>query len=100
MALVEGAALSILSGKTNGIALQQQQTKSQRFRETIIDGALAVSHLRTLIEQLGDLGMHVKTVRHADGPVGDLTQLFTVQASVRFIFGLETAAMIGRPVFR
>src|ERR1700737_1775816 len=98
MPLVEGAALGILSGKTNGIAFQQQRTKSQRFRKTVIDSTLAVSHLAPLLEHLGAFRMHGKAVRHSDEGVGDLIQLFTVQASVRFIFGLETAPMIGRPV--
>src|SRR6266478_10129982 len=99
MTLIEGAALGILPGKTNGISLQQHRTKSQRLREAVIDGALAVAHLRPLLEKLGDFGMHVKALWRANKGVGDFREPFAVQPSVRCVFGLETAAMVGRPVF-
>src|SRR6266404_3495776 len=100
MALVEGAALGILPGKTNRISFQQQRTKRQCFRESIIDRALALPHLGALLEQLGDFRVHVKALWHANDGIGDLRQLFTVHAGIRFIFGLETAAMVSRPVIR
>ncbi len=100
MALVEGAALGILSGKTNRISFQQQRTKRQCFRESIVDRALAMPHLGALLEQLGDFRVHVKALWHPNDGVCDLGQLFTAQAGIRFIFGLETAAMVGRPILR
>src|SRR4029077_4570098 len=99
MALVEGTAIGILAGKTNWISLQQHRPKSQGLRQTVIDGALTMSHLGPLLEQFGDFGMNVKALRHADEGVGNLGKLFAVQPCVRFILRLETAAMISRPVF-
>src|SRR5258705_9560503 len=99
MTLIEGAALGILPSQTNWIPFQQQRAKSQRFRKTVIDGSFAVPHLRTLLKQLDDLGMHVKAVRNADQRVGDLRQPRGVQAGFRFVLRFKTSAAVGRPLF-
>src|SRR5882757_1450080 len=98
MTLIEGTALGILPSQTNWIPFQQQGAKSQRFRKTIIDGSLAVPHLRALLKQLDDLGMHVKAVRNADQRVGDLPQPRSVQTGFHLVLRLEASAAVSRPI--
>src|SRR5207302_487726 len=43
--LIERAALRVLPGETDGIAFQNDGAKRQRFRESIVYGALSVAHL-------------------------------------------------------
>src|SRR6267378_6403923 len=99
MTLIEGAPLGILACQANWISFQQQRAKSQSFRKAVIDGSLAMPHLRALLKQLDDLGMHVKTVRNADQRVGDFRQPSEVQACFCLVLRFKTSAAVGRPVF-
>src|SRR5713226_133619 len=100
VALVERAALRILPGKADRIAFQNDGTKSQRFREAIIDGALSVAHLGALLEQFYDLRMYMEAVRYAHQAGSDFFKRFTRKAGIDLIFGLVAAVEIRRPVFR
>src|SRR5216684_2505778 len=100
VALVKGAALGILAGQANGIAFEQYRTHGESFRETVIDGAFAVSHFGALLEELDDFGMHVEALGYANKRVRDFREFCGVEAGVRLVFGLETAPVVGRPVFR
>src|SRR5216683_7010952 len=98
VALVEGAALSILAGLANWIAFEQYRTHGESFREAVIDGSFAMSHFGALLEELGDFGMNVEALWHANERVGDFREFFGVEAGVRLILGFEAAAMIRRPM--
>ena len=81
-------------------ALRQKLSAGGAGYLTLIDQIRTqLGWTQVLREQLGDFGMHMKAFRHAGEGVGNLGKLFAVQPSVRFILGLETAAMVSRPVF-
>src|SRR5712692_10553082 len=49
VALIEGAALRILSGEADRIAFQNDGTKRQRFRKPVVYGALSAAHFGALL---------------------------------------------------
>ena len=61
VALVEGAALRVLTGEAYGRAGLEERGIGEEFGEAVVDGALAVAHLDALLEELRDLGMDVET---------------------------------------
>src|SRR5438477_8166102 len=100
MALIECAALRVLPGEADGIALKNDGAKRQSFRESVIYGSLSVTHLGTLFQQLQDFRMNVKALRHAHKSIGDFCQLFPCQPSIDFVLWFVPAMRIWRPVFR
>src|SRR5438477_7131303 len=99
MALIECAALRVLPGEADGIALKNDGAKRERFRESVIYGSLSVTHLGTLFQQLQDIRMNVKALRHAHKSIGDFRQLFLCQPSIDFVLWFVPAMRIRRPVF-
>src|ERR1700746_564739 len=100
MALIERAALRVLPGQADWIALQNDGAKSQRFRETVVHRALSMPHLGALFEEFHDLRMNVEALGGTDESIGDFRQLFPREAAVPFIFRLVSAMRIRRPIFR
>src|SRR6266568_2872704 len=77
--LVEGAALRVLPGEADRIALQNDRAKRQRFREPVIHSALTVAHFAALLEELCNFRMDVKTIRRASEAVSNFSQSFACQ---------------------
>src|SRR6266704_2829084 len=99
MALIEGAALRVLASEPDRGAFEKQRAKSQRFGESIINGAFAVAHFGALFEQLHNLRVNLKTFGHANQAVGDLRQLLASQDGIHFVLRFVAAMRIRRPVF-
>src|SRR6266566_2226718 len=77
--LVEGAALGVLPGEADRIALQDDRTKRQRFREPVIHSALTVAHFAALFEELRNFRVDVKTIRRASEAISNFSQSLTRQ---------------------
>src|SRR5882762_2245801 len=60
VALVERAALGVLSREAHGIPLEKHGAESQRFGKAVIDGTLAVAHFRALFEKFHNFWVDVK----------------------------------------
>src|SRR5260370_5673765 len=86
MALVECAALRILTRETDGIAFEKDRAKGQRLREAIVNGALSLAHLGTLLYQLHDLRMNVEAFGNPREAFSYLSQFFAAEAGVYFVF--------------
>ncbi len=76
VALVEGAALAILSAQANRRALQQQRSKSDRLSHAVVEWVLAAAHRSALFQQLLDLGVNMKSVRITCQPSADFLDAF------------------------
>ena len=100
MALVERAALRVLSREAHGIPLEKHRAESQCFGKAVIDGTFAVAHFRSLFEKLRDFRMKVKSFGHANEAVGDLRKFLRREAGIDLIFRFVTAVLIWRPVVR
>ena len=98
VALVERAALAILSAETDRHFLEQERAKGQSLSHTVIEGALAMSHFSTLLQQLLDLGMDVKLFRIARQLVGNLANLLCGNSRFDIVFRFESAAVVVVPV--
>ena len=98
VALVERAALGILSREAHGIAVEEHGTESQCFRKAVVDGALAVAHFRALFEELGDFRMNVKTLGHAHKAIGNFGKFLGREPGIDFIGAVVAAMLIWRPV--
>src|SRR6266481_5735422 len=100
VALAEGAALRILSREAHGVSFKKHGAESQRFGKAVINGALAVTHLRALFEELHDFRVNVKTFRHAHEAIGDFRELLWSKAGIDFVGHVIAAMLVGRPVVR
>ncbi len=60
MALVEGAALAVLTAEAHRGAGGQERTEGNGLGHAVVEGALALAHLGALLEQLFDLGVDVE----------------------------------------
>src|SRR2546430_4188614 len=100
VALVERAALGVLSGEAHGIPLKEHRAKSQCFGKAIIDGTLAVAHFCALFEKLRDFRVDVKPLGHANEAVGDLRKFLGSEPGIDLIFRFVAAMLIRRPVVR
>jgi len=100
VALAEGAALRILSREAHGVPFKKHGAESQRFGKAVINGALAVPHLRALFEELHDFRVDVKSFRHAHEAVSNLRKFLGREAGIDFVRHVITAMLVGRPVIR
>src|SRR6266550_2767396 len=66
VALVERAALGVLSREAHGMPLKKHGAKRQHFGEAVIDGTLAVAHFPPLFEKLRDFCVDMKSFGHAN----------------------------------
>ena len=100
VALVERAALGILTGQTHGIPFEDERAVGQQFGEAEVDRSLAVTHLGTLLVQLDDFRVHVKASRRANQPVGDFGELLPAEAGVHLKCRVVLAVVVGSPISR
>src|SRR6516162_734329 len=100
VALVERAALGILTRQTHGIAFEDERTISEQLREAEVDRSLAVAHLGALLEQLDDFRVHVKAGGRANQPVGDFGELLAAKAGVHLKRRVVLAVVVGSPIIR
>ena len=60
VALVEGAALRVLSGEPNLSAVGEERGVGEEFGGAVVEEAFAFGHLDALLVELLDLGMNVE----------------------------------------
>ena len=99
VALVEGTAARVLSGKTNWHALLYQAGEGQSFRHPVVDRTLAGTHLGALVKQFLHFRVNVETFRIRRQRCSELRQLFERNSSLHFKFRLVAAAIILVPIF-
>ena len=63
MTLVESTPLRVLAGQPDGCSGFEQGSVRKQFCEAVIDRPFPGTHFRTLFEQLGHFGVHVKAAR-------------------------------------
>jgi len=80
VALVEGAALGVLTAEANGRAGGDQRGEGGEFRHAIVEGTRAGGHLAALLEELLDLGVQVEAGRHDGGEAREFGDAFRRQA--------------------
>jgi hypothetical protein len=68
MALREGAALAILTGKTDAMPSSQQRAEGQRLGGRPVDAGAGVDHLAAVVEEALDGRWTLEAFRHG----GDL----------------------------
>src|SRR5438445_443949 len=81
-------ALGVLSRQANRSSFHQQGSVGESFCETVIHGPLPITHFDALVEQFGDLGMHVEAFRNAHQAIGQSGERLARQSRIHFIFRL------------
>src|SRR6185437_12053444 len=100
VSLVECPAAAILSTHAHRRTRLHQTSESQRFRHSVVNSPLALSHFSPLLEQFFDFGMDVKIRRIAAQAPPNFTQLFQRQSSGYAVFLFVTPTDIVIPISR
>ena len=81
-----------------GVPAKQQRSERQRFRHSVIHGALAMPHFGALLEQLFHFRMDRKIRRIAGQQIRNLSELLGRDSRVHFIGAVVAAALVWRPI--
>ncbi len=98
VALVEGAALGVLAGETDGRAGFQERGVGEEFGHAVVEGLFAGAHFDALGEELFDFGVDVEAGGGGGEGCGERGDFREVEAGAGGVVRAQRAAVVGLPV--
>src|SRR6187402_587504 len=100
VALIEGAALRVLSGEADGRTGLEYRSVSNELGHAVVEGTRSRTHLFALLQERLDLGMDVKVRRIADELLHECGYRRSIEAGWDVVGCVEVAALVRLPVGR